>query len=265
MKKFIISICSIILFLTVGVLCLSLSLKKDVVNNLFVSNVKDSVINKIVLAIDNVYNLTDGEKKLIVSDLEENKSLNKTINKYTTNTVDYLTNHKKLKDISIKNDMYIILGDSIDLVTKDSKIKLTETKKKKVITEIYEDNDLDGLYTTAMKNTKETLSDEQIIILDLYRILTLETTKTVCLITIGVLILLIALLKKSFYKWLFNIGLVGVLDGSLILGLAFLTKVISDDRFLLTTLINNSIIILTIGIVLLMVYSIIKNVFNKEK
>lgn len=272
MKKFCLFILGNLLFVLVLILIFSFNIGKVVNKNIISSLIKDTVITEStkVLVEDEVE-----EEKIaaIKSKIQSNKNIDEMVSKYTDITMDSLSG-KDIDDVDLSGDIKNIIMENKDIIEDELDVKVSDSDIEKAIDEANKNGELNKVYKEAIENTKSNLSDEAVSALKIYNIIIKTSFQLFVLLGIIIVCVLIGIVKKSLYKWLFNLGISSLIS-----------SIINTMLFTLFTLfinlsldnIGNSftvnvldsiilpIIVFVSSIILLIVYKILKNKLeNKE-
>ena len=130
-----------------------------------------------------------------------------------------------------------------------------------------EDYKLNDYYNNLVKDTSKNLSKEQKNALKLYKSITSTNFILITSILIVILLIIIAIYKKSFYKWLKNLSISGIISSiANIILFAILTVIINmslpDYKLQMIKSIEIPSCILIGSILLLVIYKIINNIIK---
>lgn len=143
---------------------------------------------------------------------------------------------------------------------------------KDEILAIASSDEVNNLVNDAISDIKNDLDSNVVVIIDTYSFITSTTFKIIMIGLMVLTLLLIALLKRSVYSWLSNLGTASILTGVL---MAFAVPFLIDQVMLMLELkekINISIssivtygyVTLAIGIVSIIINTVISKL-NKDK
>ena len=272
MKKFSIFILSNLLLLLVLVLIFSLNIGKVVNKNIINNLIKNTVITEStkVLVEDEV---PEEKIDVIKSKIQSNKSIDEMVSKYADITMDSLSG-KNIDDIDLSSDMKTIIIENKSIIEDELNVKVSDSDLEKAIDEANQSGELTKVYKETIENTKSNLSEEAVSALKIYNMIIKIDFQLFVLVGIIIVCGLIGIIKKSLYKWLFNLGMSSLIS-----------SIINTMLFTLFTLfinlsldnIGNSftvnvldsvilpIIVFVISIVLLIIYKILKSKFKEEE
>lgn len=276
MRKFLIGLLTFILINIIGLLIISFSLKTVLVDGI----VKEVIVNQIDLPIfetsnyqyrneintdENIDKITDDER---VKELLKSDEVTELIDKYMDIIIDGYIDEENLNQIELEKDMINYLENNKDKIEKITGQEITQETLDQTKEQIKESN-IDNKVKESIKSSKETMPKETVKVLKGYKFLISLKFKLILFFIMIVNIVLIALLQKSFYKWIkiFAISLttngifVLIVGGVVYLIVYTVTKVNFNIKFLMIL----GVVITVIGILIQVIYDIIiKNLNNKE-
>ena len=276
MRKFLIGLLTFILINIIGLLIISFSLKTVLVDGI----VKEVIVNQIDLPIfetsnyqyrneintdENIDKITDDER---VKELLKSDEVTELIDKYMDIIIDGYIDEENLNQIELEKDMINYLENNKDKIEKITGQEITQETLDQTKEQIKESN-IDNKVKESIKSSKETMPKETVKVLKRYKFLISLKFKLILFFIMIVNIVLIALLQKSFYKWIkiFAISLttngifVLIVGGVVYLIVYTVTKVNFNIKFLMIL----GVVITVIGILIQVIYDIIiKNLNNKE-
>ena len=156
--------------------------------------------------------------------------------------------------------------DSIEKITGE---ELSDEQLDQAITEITENNDLDSAYKEIIAEAKQTMPTETKTMIDSYNTITSNQFIIIASIISVVSIIIIALLKKPYYKWIVNVGIAGIIS-SLFIALIgaclvlFLNLVIESTEVTFTVSMTPILTTAAIMFVVSIILFIINNVLDKK-
>lgn len=156
-------------------------------------DVRDDVINKVEKEIDN------------------NPNVGKLIDNYYDKILDALTSDSASIEIDAVKEIENLLDDSEEIL-KDYGVVLTEEEKDELLSTV-SSSEINTIVNDAISNVKSNMSSDMKNILDVYAFLMSQTFKVILVGLVVVSLILIALLKKSFYGWLSNFGVASIIAG----------------------------------------------------
>lgn len=274
MKKIIKVFLSFIIVLLMLFLTISFNLNKVIVDGVIKEiiitkisakkvnnpNISEEVINTLPLP-DYLKNSEDINKLL------EDERVQEIINKYIDITLDNLTS-EEIKNIDIESDIINYINENKELIKeitgKEVTNEMIEDTKK-----VIEESNLNETIEETIVSTKESISKEEKIVLKGYKEIISTKTRIITISLIALCLLLIALIDKSFYKWIKTGSICTIISGILVLLMSFITKLLVTSilplpSFNVSYLYKSGLIQLIIGIVILIIYIILNKILVKK-
>ncbi len=155
--------------------------------------------------------LTTKEIEIIQTKIDNSKTINDIINKYTNRILKDLSSDK-VENINIKNDIATILEENKSIVEETLDKKIADEDYDRVIDEIVNNDALDNAYKHLIEDTKNNMPKETKTMIEGYNTITSDQFIITTIIISIVSIILIALLKKPYYKWIVNVGIAGIIS-----------------------------------------------------
>ena len=274
MKKIIKVFLSFIIVLLMLFLTISFNLNKVIVDGVIKEiiitkisakkvnnpNISEEVINTLPLP-DYLKNSEDINKLL------EDQRVQEIINKYIDITLDNLTS-EEIKNIDIESDIINYINENKELIKeitgKEVTPEMIEDTKK-----VIEESNLNEAIEDTIESTKESISTEEKIVLKGYKEIISTKTRIIVIGLIALCLLLIAIIDKSFYKWIKTGSICTIISGILVLLMGFILKIIVTSilplpSFNVSYLYKSGLIQLIIGIVILIIYIVLNKVLVKK-
>ena len=223
-------------------------------------NISEEVINTLPLP-DYLKNSEDINKLL------EDQRVQEIINKYIDITLDNLTS-EEIKNIDIESDIINYINENKELIKeitgKEVTPEMIEDTKK-----VIEESNLNEAIEDTIESTKESISTEEKIVLKGYKEIISTKTRIIVIGLIALCLLLIAIIDKSFYKWIKTGSICTIISGILVLLMGFILKLIVTSilplpSFNVSYLYKSGLIQLIIGIVILIIYIVLNKVLVKK-
>ena len=274
MKKIIKVFLSFIIVLLMLFLTISFNLNKVIVDGVIKEiiitkisakkvnnpNISEEVINTLPLP-DYLKNSEDINKLL------EDQRVQEIINKYIDITLDNLTS-EEIKNIDIESDIINYINENKELIKeitgKEVTPEMIEDTKK-----VIEESNLNETIEETIVSTKESISTEEKIVLKGYKEIISTKTRIITISLIALCLLLIALIDKSFYKWIKIGSICTIISGILVLLMSFITKllvvsILPLPSFNVSYLYKSGLIQLIIGSIILIIYIILNKILVKK-
>ena len=178
---------------------------------------------------------------------------------------------EKIADLDISLEIEELVDETVE-VLKDYDINLTDDDKKEIMN-IVNSADVNDNINTAIGDLAKEISAENKTALDVYNFITGTTFKIILIGVIIICVALIALIKKSVYKWLIDLGVAGLTVGATISFLIpmiidWLMDLASENEGIVisvTSLTTYGYIWIGIGLVAVVGNFVLNKVLNKEK
>ena len=274
MKKIIKVFLSFIIVLLMLFLTISFNLNKVIVDGV----IKEIIITKISAKKVNNPNISEDVINTLplpdylkdsedINKLLEDERVQEIINKYIAITLDNLTS-AEIKNIDIESDIINYINENKELIKeitgKEVTPEMIEDTKK-----LIEESNLNETIEETIVSTKESISTEEKIVLKGYKEIISTKTRIITISLILLCLLLIALIDKSFYKWIKTGSICTIISGILVLLMGFILKIIVTSilplpSFNVSYLYKSGLIQLIIGSIILIIYIILNKVLVKK-
>lgn len=274
MKKIIKVFLSFIIVLLMLFLTISFNLNKVIVDGV----IKEIIITKISAKKVNNPNISEDVINTLplpdylkdsedINKLLEDERVQEIINKYIDITLDNLTS-EEIKNIDIESDIINYINENKELIKeitgKEVTNEMIEDTKK-----VIEESNLNETIEETIVSTKESISTEEKIVLKGYKEIISTKTRIITISLILLCLLLIALIDKSFYKWIKTGSICTIISGILVLLMGFILKIIVTSilplpSFNVSYLYKSGLIQLIIGSIILIIYIILNKVLVKK-
>lgn len=274
MKKIIKVFLSFIIVLLMLFLTISFNLNKVIVDGV----IKEIIITKISPKKVNNPNISEEvintsplpdylKDSEDINKLLEDERVQEIINKYIDITLDNLTS-EEIKNIDIESDIINYINENKELIKeitgKEVTPEMIEDTKK-----VIEESNLNETIEETIVSTKESISTEEKIVLKGYKEIISTKTRIITISLIALCLLLIALIDKSFYKWIKTGSICTIISGILVLLMGFILKIIVTSilplpSFNVSYLYKSGLIQLIIGSIILIIYIILNKILVKK-
>ena len=269
LKKAITGFLFLILVNLIVLLVISCNLKETLVDGILktviqenIKSTEDSVFynnNDIQLDIDNSQ----------IQEILNSKEIQGLLEKYMDITIDGIDSNDKLDEINIEKDIIDYLKKNKESLSNILGQDVTD----EMISEAYKDFDSkekSKVFKETIINTRNNLTKSEKLIIKIYKILISKIFKYVILGLIFLNILFLALIQKSFHKWINKLGSALLISGILLLSISLISKlIISGVSGLKGVNISNiqitGVIFLIIGIFMLILCKITSILIKKDK
>lgn len=243
MRKFITIILILLITFFTCVLCFSFCVKDMIIDTLAKDVVKNEISSIVIDAIEKNHDNINYE---VMNEIETNvgNSYEMTIitEKYLDGIVKSIMEDEEIIVPSTTDDIINLINEN-ESVLAEAGVEITSFYKDKISDFLISDGRLDKVYKNVVRQMKNNLSNKEIMLVNVYDKITTNTFRWMVLSIIILIILIIALIKKSYYRWLYNLGVSFVLSG-IILALVipllsgFISKIISDKIIMASIKIN---------------------------
>ncbi len=269
-KGFLVSILTIIIAIAIFVLGIVLNFKATLIDTMDVA-LKNELSKEIVDLTKDITNKNPEDiKKEVDKVLKENKNIKKILDS-SYDEILAVIEGEKIADLDISLEIEELVDETVE-VLKDYDINLTDDDKKEIMN-IVNSADVNDNINTAIGDLAKEISAENKTALDVYNFITGTTFKIILIGVIIICVALIALIKKSVYKWLIDLGIAGLTVGATISFLIpmiidWLMDLASENEGIVisvTSLTTYGYIWIGIGLVAVVGNFVLNKVLNKEK
>ena len=216
MKKFFCFIFTIIISILFCLLCISYGIKEACVNTISNSLVKGEITSKIILSVKKNYKEASYDiLEEIENEIGNNPAINKLTDKYFDEIINSVTTGKKAVAPNTKKELLSLIDEN-EYVLKKHGIEVTDYEKEKVIDEIVNSNALNDIYEKVTVIVNKNLNENQKKVANLYKTVISKEFRYACYSLVIFLVILIMIMKKSFYKFSINLGIAGLISGIII-------------------------------------------------
>ena len=271
MRKFF-SVCfSFMIFTLLIFLSINLTIEIIIVDTISDSIVKKEVSNVITDVIYGMYpDISIDNLGKIENMKNDSKEVRKITEKYFENIMESVNDSdSEYPDIS-DNLEDIVLNNRSEFI----KYGVSSEDIDKIVYSL-DDDSINQVYKVVNDSLIGNLTDEQRLVIGIYNILSSDSLKYSLIIGIVVLICIICLINWNLYSWLVYMGSSGLISGLIIKfviieGINMVSwdvtnKVLGRTSDINVDMLNNiSIIYMLIGLLLIVVYSILKRVIHNN-
>ncbi len=272
MKRFLRGIFTIWIVILLMVFGLVLSLKSVVIDTAD-SMIKNEFKNNIVSVIES-YNdekISNEVIEEIQKSIESNEEIKELINTYFDKIISILSDTNSNERIDVSSELNNIINDG-EKILNNYGITISSNDKQELLS-IVSINEVNNLINDTITNMKSNFNSDTKVILDIYSFAVGRTFKIILITLIITILVLIALLKKSYYKWLSNFGISSIISGIIMgilipLSISTIIKTISlDNDIVISTnsLSNYSYILIILGVISIILNIIIFKLLSKDK
>lgn len=210
MKVFLRGLLTIWLFVLLVVFGIIINVKSVLVNTTDVI-IKKEIKENVVTIVEK---LDEEVPKDVITKIEkqidENKKLKKIMDNYYDQIIKAFGNNGTIQ-IEIEKQLETLIDNSEDIL-KEYNIIITEETKKEMLNTV-SSSEINEIVNDSISEAKSNMSDDVKTVLDIYVFATSLTFKMILVGLMLVTIVMIAFLKKSYFKWLSNFGVSSTLAG----------------------------------------------------
>lgn len=221
---------------------------------------------------ENFPELSEKELNELEENLQNNEQVDELVDKYSEKIIRDLS-EDNIEDVNFEEDLRTFVLENKSTIEEASGHELTEEEIDAAIDEVIQNEDLNETYKQIITEAKQEMPEESQTMIDGYNNITSENFMIALVITTVISIIIIALLKKPYYKWIVNIAIAGIISAiftaliggcmALVLNLA-MTSLEGMSAVSATPIIITSGIMLIISIILLVINSILDKKGNRH-
>ena len=274
MKTVIRGFLTTLLIVIFTILATTIYVDKTINEDILGTYLKDSISSQLTDNIEEQYpELTGEEYEQLEEKIKNNESLNSFIEKYKDQIMNDMTGEDvNPEDVDLKEDIKQLLLENKEYVEQATGVEISDEEYEAAIDEAFDREDPNIVYSQIIKDTKQTLSEDDKNIIKGYQYITSNQFIMILSIAAVVVTLLIALLKKPYYKWIVNLGIAGFVSGILIsiigVGITLMINMIintNEITFSISSvpMLITAAIMIVISIILFILNAVLDN--HKEK
>lgn len=274
MKTVIRGFLTTLLIVIFTILATTIYVDKTINEDVLGTYLKDSISSQLTDNIEEQYPKLTGEKyEQLEEKIKNNESLNSFIEKYKDQIMNDMTGEDvNPEDVDLKEDIKQLLLENKEYVEQATGVEISDEEYEAAIDEAFDREDPNIVYSQIIKDTKQTLSEDDKNIIKDYQYITSNQFIMILSIAAVVVTLLIALLKKPYYKWIVNLGIAGFVSGILIsiigVGITLMINMIintNEITFSISSvpMLITAAIMIVISIILFILNAVLDN--HKEK
>lgn len=214
MKKLLCGILTIIMIIVLFVFCVALNIKAVLVDTASDVAKKEISTSMVDYISENTEMPKEEVEQKLTETLDKNPKIKEIIDANVDKIVESLVQEGKESNIDLEKDINTLIDESDDLL-KDYNITITEEMKKEIKAEM-DIQELNDSINQEIKTAKMDMPKDVKTVFNVYNFINSSTFKIIVISGIVVILALIGLLKKSYYKWLSNLGIATIISGLLI-------------------------------------------------
>ena len=225
---------------------------------------KEEVIKQMSESLKNEFpEITDENIKELEDSLRTNETIDNLMNKYTDKIMKDLTTDE-IEDINIEEDLKTFIEENKTTIEQVTGQSISDEKIDELLDEVTQNEDINASYKKMIEEAKNSMPEEGQVVLNRYQSVTTDNFMMGLIITSIISIVIIALLKKPYYKWIVNIAIAGIVSalfialigGSIALVLNVAIEIETVGISAMPMLITSGIMLL-VSIVLIVINSIL--------
>lgn len=278
LKSILTSFLTLILTLLISVLIVSITFKDLLIEDILYEGFKSTIINKDYkeknLTLNDIINedgvITDND---FVNEILESPEIKELVNKYLdkiiTTIADENVSVDELNEFNLNQDMINYIKENKEVLSEKTGIEITDEMIEEASEKI-EEIDTKKIVKQTVENVRNNLSPQEKQLLKAYNFITSSSLKIYLIIGIIITLLLIAIIKKSLYKWIRNLSNAMILAGTatLIISKGFeiiISKMIQVQEIIkLESMSTLSMKVLICGVIVYIIYKLISIFIVKE-
>ena len=216
--------------------------------------------------------LSEEELNKLEENLQNNEQVDELVDKYSEKIIRDLS-EDNIEDVNFEEDLRTFILENKSTIEDIAGQELTEEEIDTAIDEMIQNEDLNETYKQIITEAKQEMPEESQTMIDSYNNITSENFMIALVIITVISIIIIALLKKSYYKWIVNIAIAGIISAvftaliggcmALVLNLA-MASLEGMSAVSATPIIITSAIMLIASIILLVINSILDKKGNRH-
>lgn len=278
LKSIITSFLTLILTILISVLIISITFKDLLIEDILYEGFKSTIINKDYkernTTLDDIITeegvITDND---FVNEILESPEIKELVNKYLDKIITTIADENisvdELNEFNLEQDMINYIKDNKEVLSEKTGIEITDEMIEEA-SEKLEEIDTKKIVKQTVVNVRNNLSPQEKQLLKAYNFITSSALKIYLIIGIVIILLLIAIIKKSLYKWIRNLSnamtLAGI--GTLIMskGLEIIiSKMLQvQETIKLESMSTLSMKVLICGVIVYIIYKLISIFIVKE-
>lgn len=274
LKGFLIVLITIIIVGLLSILLTATYLKKTIAEDFLSKVVQEEIGNDMVKIIsEELPEILPEQLEQVKKAITSNEEVEEIVTSFTDKFIQDIAKDN-IEEIEIKKEIKDLIIANKKIAEKELGEKITNEKIEKALTQIDNSVEFGNLYKEVITETRQELTKEDLEILKAYAWVDSNDFKWIFIGGIILGLLLIAILKKTYYAWLKNLSIAGIISAIITtssgLGCLLILNIVYEELNLTvkvstTPLLIISAIALGLGIISLIAYLVIKkNELPKE-
>lgn len=273
MKTFIRGVLTTILVCTFTLIPTIMYTEKSINQQLVGAYGKEALATQISESFkENFPDLTEEDITTMEENIRENEKIDALVNKYSEKIIQDLSK-KEIEDFDVRQDLKTFITENKQTIEEAIGRKITDQEVEEILNETMENEKVNESYKEIITQARESIPEDNQELIDGYNKVTTDSFMIGLIIASIICIIMIALLKKPYYKWIVNIAIAGIISsffialigGSIALVLNLLIESVGESHTVsVTPVLITSGIILGTSIILLIINSMLDKKLVKE-
>lgn len=212
MKTFIRGLLTTVLVFTFTLIPTVIYAEKTVNKDLIGDYFKEVITSQMTETITSeLPDLTEEEYQTIEDNIENNEEINDFVEKYSSRLLQDLSK-ENIDDVDLEEDIRNILYGNKEMLEETLGEEITDEQIDQALDEAFATEGANNAYQQIIKETRDEMPAEAQAMIDSYNTITSNEFIIIAVIVSVVAIIIIALLKKPYYKWIVNVGIAGIIS-----------------------------------------------------
>ena len=241
-------------------LAISFNLRNLLVDEIVIETITEKITNKeykegnIVLD-EEIEKIVTEER---VKELLKTKEIQDLVEKYIDITLDTITEEDDLDEIELEKDILEYLSDNREVISEVVGQEVTDEMIEQT-REQMQGKDMSKSFKQTIRNMKENMTKEEKRVIKGYRLITSSTFQWTIFGMIVTTLIALAILQKSFTKWIDTLGKSMVISGGMLFIMSIVvSRIVSSatamKNFKISSLSCTGLILSAVGIVIVAIY-----------
>lgn len=275
MKKVINVLLTIMMICVVVLLVISLSIRTISTKTISNAFFEEEISNNMKEVLVNTFPDVSSENiKVLENTIKDNEAINEVANDLLNHINDSISNGNQVDSETILNEISVAIDQSISLIEEVLKKDISKEQVKEIQSKITDENSNLRNQIDQTIDKIENINSPAKQVIKTYNALDNNVTKIICIISLVVIIALLGIINKSFFKWSLFSGVSLIVSG-IVVGMIvpMIVNVIEEaiaQRFsgmtidiAVDSLNMAGIICGFIGVILIIVYAILKRRYRR--
>ena len=210
MKKIFIALLTLIITALICLLSVSFCIKDIIVDTLSKEVVSLEIKEKVTSEIKKEYTDIDYDTLSKVGDsIQTSSEVYNITDKYFDNIIESVIKGDDVDVPKTKEEILNLINENEGILTRNG----SDSKKEEIASELSDGGKLDKIYKNVRNSVKKNLSTKEIELVKMYDRMTKPLFRWIIISIILIATILIAVLKKTYYRWTLNLGVSFLLSG----------------------------------------------------